>query len=311
MLPGGICVSFANSPELALRDCWAFYREHPNGADFGEAVKFFEASSKSTSNEYLLAFAEHPKIIKIADGKRQPSVSKTLWIGDKAAFEAFREFEFKKKGYEAGRAINAVLFADEVENSPASDLYSAMRHLALDSTIESVGGFICVISNRGNQFRHSAYCDMLYNWPVGAGDDYQFDNNDRFSFGASGENEGWSTSQFCTGYGDFNCVGFYLLKARIAYLFHPASTLLADSCTVIENVSPGDLEARLREIIKTDLGWLIFIATASPRTVSTVLRPPHVDDTGGAEFGIWMRANTFPPKDKPRVLPVLTWKGIH
>jgi hypothetical protein len=49
--------------------------------------------------------------------------SKTHWIGDKAAYEKFRECEHDgRKRYEHDRAVNAAVFADEMSGSPASDL---------------------------------------------------------------------------------------------------------------------------------------------------------------------------------------------
>lgn len=52
-----------------------------------QVVAFFERSSRNTGNDYLIAFAFPAPLIKIADGKRINSVSKTAWIGDKEAYE--------------------------------------------------------------------------------------------------------------------------------------------------------------------------------------------------------------------------------
>src|SRR5438309_760280 len=82
MLPGDICVSFANSPVTAERAFTEFWQRYPNGTGFAAVVTFFEESSSNTGNDYLIAFANPAHLVKIADGKRQPSVSKTLWIGD-------------------------------------------------------------------------------------------------------------------------------------------------------------------------------------------------------------------------------------
>jgi hypothetical protein len=57
-------------------------------------------------------------------------ISKTHWIGDKAAYERFRKYEHHRgHQHEHGRAVNAALFADEMTGSPASDLYSIMRNV--------------------------------------------------------------------------------------------------------------------------------------------------------------------------------------
>jgi hypothetical protein len=78
-------------------------------------VSFFEQSSAKSGNDYLIAFSDNPRLVKIIDGKRVPSIATTAWIGDKAAYERFREYEAKQRpSVEHGRAMNAVLFADEL-----------------------------------------------------------------------------------------------------------------------------------------------------------------------------------------------------
>ena len=84
--PNGVCVGFANSPELARRDLWEFSKRYPHQVDFSEAVSFFENSSRVTENEYLVAFAASAKVVKIKNGKRQVGISKTFWIGEQEAF---------------------------------------------------------------------------------------------------------------------------------------------------------------------------------------------------------------------------------
>src|ERR1019366_924151 len=104
-------------------------------------LRFFEQSSKSTGNDYLVAFANPARLVKIAHGERINSVSKTQWIGDQEAYSRFREYEARQHPRpEQGRAINAVLFADEMANSPASDLFSAMRNIAANRSIMTAGG---------------------------------------------------------------------------------------------------------------------------------------------------------------------------
>ena len=76
MLPGGISVSFSNSPELAAKDLKKFILEYPNGASFETVVSFFETASAASGNEYLVAFAKTAKLIKIIDGKRIRSIAK-------------------------------------------------------------------------------------------------------------------------------------------------------------------------------------------------------------------------------------------
>jgi len=169
MLPGDTCVSFSNSPELAARDFECFAQTYPTGAPFSEAVAFFETSSVNTGNDYLLAFSRIPRIVKIVEGRRTNSMSKTQWIGDETAFQRFRDAENRiSRSENTGRAVNAVMFMDEMAQSPASDLFSAMREVIADRHVTGVGGFACVISNRDPGFRHSVYSDMLLNWPAKA-----------------------------------------------------------------------------------------------------------------------------------------------
>lgn len=79
MLPGDICVSFCNSPETADQYFREFSQQYPKGTGFANVVSFFERSSKDTGNDYLIAFSNPPRLIKIADGKRNNALSKTLY----------------------------------------------------------------------------------------------------------------------------------------------------------------------------------------------------------------------------------------
>jgi hypothetical protein len=276
LLPGDICVTFSNSPELAARDFERFSQLHPNGIGFSETLSFFEKSSTETGNDYLLAFSRAPRVVKIADGRRVETVSKTLWIGDAHAYQRFREVERKnaKRG-NAGRAVNAVMFMDEIEKSPASDLFSAMREVVADRSIVSVGGFVSVISNRDPGFRHSVYCDMLFNWPDGRTDDYILDLNEQIDFGASGENSEYAVVQISTGYLGLNIVAFYLLKARKVFVFLGERNGLPVECRVLSDVPPGDIARRLSEAVGFDALWLLTVMAAAPNRASSVDRLPR------------------------------------
>lgn len=173
ILPGGICVSFSNSPELAVTDFQEFVKTYPRGANFASTISFFERASANSGNDYLIAFARLAKLAKIVDGRRVPATARTQWIGDRTAYERFREYESKaRKGWQAGRAVNAAFFADEIKDSPASDLYSTMRNVIADPKTPTVGGFAYVLSDRIDTFRQSVYCDMLFNWPEDESEDF-------------------------------------------------------------------------------------------------------------------------------------------
>lgn len=275
MLPGGLCVSFANSPELAARDFKKFSAKNPQGASFADAVTFFEQSSSNTGNDYILAFSSSPRLVKISDGKRMPSVAETQWIGDASAYTRFREYESKQlKKMESGRAINAVLFADEIDGSPASDLYSTMRHIIADPKINSAGGFACVVSSRGEHFRHSVYSDMLYNWPEKEGDDFILTLEDQIEFGASGENSGYAIAQISTGFLGMNVVAFYLLKGRKLFVFHGDVIGVSDKCLVLTDVAPSDIVPKLNEAFRLNLNWLAIVTSSPPADTKTTRRHP-------------------------------------
>src|SRR5579862_8847361 len=86
-LPGYLCVSFSGSPELAEKAFCAFAASFPEGTNFETTVTFFESSSASTNNDYIIAFGQPPRLVTVRNGRRTSGLSKTHWIGDKAAFE--------------------------------------------------------------------------------------------------------------------------------------------------------------------------------------------------------------------------------
>ena len=295
MLPGDVCVSFSNSPELAATAFRAFAARYPKGANYAEVVAFFEESSAATGNDYIVAFFAPPKILKIAGGKRVKSIAGTLWIGDSAAYTRFREYEkMLVPRPEHGRAVNAALFMDELEKSPASDLYSTMRNLLGDVDVPSVGGFACVVSNRDNGFRHSVYCDILYNWPEAAGDDFQLQLDDPIDFGASGENAGYSIAQISAGYMGVNLVAFYLLKAKKLFLFHGQDNGLPNKCTVFDDTEATHIKHKLNEFVGFNLNWLVTVASAPEGKEVTKAGPRPAGGPQGVGFPFFVHENSFP-----------------
>ena len=152
-------------------------------------------------------------------------------IGDHAAYSRFREYEARHRPKpEQGRAVNAVLFADEMANCPASDLFSAMRNITADRAISSVGGFVSVISNRDSGFRYSAYSDMLYDWPTGKPEDYNLQLTDRIAFTSTAENASFAVAQISPGFMNLNLVAFYFTKARKLFFFFGKDNGLPNQC---------------------------------------------------------------------------------
>ena len=292
MLPGNLCVSFSNSPDTAGRALKEFTAKYPNGTGFAEVIGFFEQSSVATGNDYLIAFANPARLVKIADGKRINSVSKTQWIGDQEAYSRFREYESRQHPrYEQGRAINAALFADEMANSPASDLFSAMRNIVANPSMMSVGGFVSVISNRDNGFRFSAYSDMLYDWPKNKSQDYSLELTDQIAFTATDENASFALVQVSPGFMNMNLVAFYFTKGKKLFFFYGKDNGLADQCHVFRDVSATKIYETLNAFVRFDLKWLLMVT--SPQSAGGQFDTSGIK-TPGNQFAFFCDANTFP-----------------
>ncbi|WP_316174402.1 hypothetical protein [Bradyrhizobium sp. SZCCHNRI1073] len=297
MVPGDICVSFCNSPETAGKALQEFVARYPRGAGFADVIAFFEKSSADTGNDYLIAFSSPARVAKIAEGKYTPSLSKTQWIGDRDAYEAFQFYAGrKKKRPQQGRAINAAMFMDELKDSPASDLYSAMRNVVLDRSVPSAGGFVTTISNRDNGFRYSVYSDMLFDWPAGEPEEYEFAYTDKISLQVSGENAKFSIAQISPGYMGLNLVAYYFSKARKLFFFHGDWIGLPLHCEVFENIPPAEIHYVLNRFIGQDLGWLLTIL--SPQAADAYLDQVQGIETPGSKLAFLCEANTFPPSAK-------------
>jgi hypothetical protein len=291
IINGSICVAFSNSPELAERDILQFAGRFDELSGFAKTIGYFERSSRSTGNDYIVAFAKPPKIVKICDGHRLETVSRTLWIGDVDAYKAFRKYESSQHDrIERGRAINAVIFADEIEGSPASDLYSSMRHVLGDRSISSVGGFASVISSRPEGFRYSVYSDMLYDWPTGRDNDYLLSLNDKWRFGASGENENYSVAQLSPGYVGANCVAFYFVNSQSLFLFFGQQNGPSHKCRVMHGISPDAVVKTLGELCQFEWNWLALV-TSAPKSLGG---PAPADEKGGVRMPFVCSLNTMP-----------------
>lgn len=298
MLPGGICVSFSNSPELAGADFNNFFVNHPSGTGFAGVVSFFEQASARSGNEYLIAFAKTGSLVKIVDGKRVRTTAQTQWIGDEEAYERFREYESKKrKSVTSGRAVSTVFFADEISHSPASDLYSTMRQVLADPHITTVGGFAYVLSDRIEAFRQSVYCDMLFDWPEDRSEEFVLQLEDQIDFGASGENQNYAVAQFSPSYMNLNASAFYWLSGKKLFIFSYKGEEPVCNCSVINNVNPTEAREKLDEFFGRDFGWLLTIMSASACSTKTAFRSkPILTEPNGTQLSMFVHANTFPGK---------------
>lgn len=297
LLPGGICASFANSPELAIRDFRGFADKYPSGAGFADVISYFEAASLISENDYLIAFARIAKLEKIVAGKRIKSIANTKWIGDQQGYEKFREYEARAcKFAEAGRAINAVIFADEINESPASDLYSVMRQVIADKLAPTVGGFVYVVSDREDYFRQSAYCDMLFDWPTNESEDFKLDLNDQIDFGVSGENQNNALAQASPGYINVNLAVFYNLAGQKLFVFAGKNGDHLMKCSVLSNVAPEEITQKLAAYFQHDWGWLMQVMSAAETGQATKFREePIIEGPSGVSFKMFCHVNTFPP----------------
>jgi hypothetical protein len=88
-LPGGICVSYSGSPELAAKAFRKFHERYPQGANYAETVAFFEESSAGTNNDYIVAFADTAKLATIRDGRRTSGYQKRIGSGTRQPTSGF------------------------------------------------------------------------------------------------------------------------------------------------------------------------------------------------------------------------------
>jgi hypothetical protein len=291
-LPGYICVSFSGSPELAEKAFVKFLESFPRGANFDATVGFFEASSAATNNDYIIAFGDSPKLVTIRDGRRTSGLSKTHWIGDKDAYQSFREYEHRKRDrYEHKRAVNAALFADEMDGSPASDLHGVMRNVVQDREILTVGGFVTVLSNRDVGFRYSVYSDVLLDWPKELVDGRALQLTDKFDLSVSGENDRFSVSQISPGYYNMNIVAFYLLKGKLLVVFHGVNNGIANRCSVFPAVEPSQIAPTLNEKLGFDFGALCMVMSAREGFSH---HAPRTNPDYGISMSLYCEVNTMP-----------------
>lgn len=289
-LPWGICVSYSGSPELATKTFQSFRENYPHGTNYAATIAFFERSSAHTNNEYIVAF-DSAKLVTIRGGHRIRGLAKTHWIGDKSAYERFREYEYYRgHQYERGRAVNAAVFADEMTGSPASALYSVMRNVVFDGKVPSVGGFVTVLSNRDIGFRFSVYSDVLLDWPTSLDEHGVLQLTDKFDLQASGENDRYSISQISPGYYNMNAVAFYVLKGRLLTIFYEDEGG-ATTCVVFRNVEPDRIAAILDEKFGFSFRAMCLVMSA-PKEVSqpTVRAKPEY----GLGLSLYCDVNTIP-----------------
>lgn len=295
-LPGYLCASFCGSPELAGKAFKDFAQQFPTGTGFDQTIKFFERSSSSTGNDYIIAFGANARLVTIKEGRRTRGLSKTHWIGDQDAYTRFREYEAKRRErHEHQRAVNVAMFADEMKGSPASDLYSTMRNLVFDRAVPTVGGFVTVLGNRDIGFRYSVYSDVLYDWPIELEPGQDLALTDKVDLRASGENDRYSVSQISPGYYNMNIVAFYLLKAKLLVVYHSKDNGVANDCSVFRGVEPQQIAATLNEKLGFNFGALCMVMSGRSEYSRQV---PRTDPSHGLGISMFCEANTMPKAEQ-------------
>ena len=290
-LPGGICVSYCGSPQLAAKSFQNYHSSIESISSFHDIVCFFTEQSRLHNNDYIIAFSDPARLVTIRNGQRTNGVSKTHWIGDEAAYRRFREYECKHKDlYYQGRAVCAAVFADEKKDSPASNLYTIMSNVVKDSEITSVGGFVTVISNRDNYFRFSVYSDTLFDWPQNLPDTSIFNESEKYDLTSSGENSKFSISQISPGYYNLNAVAFYVLKGRLLFPLYQTRSM-ESACHVMTDVAPSSIQEALDSFWAFPFRALCLVVSSLENLPSPF---PRQNPTDGMGIGFFVEANTFP-----------------
>lgn len=300
MLPGGICVSYSGSPELADLCFLDYAKEH--GPDYGydETIKFFELNSAKTNNDYIVCFSRFLKVVAIKDGSRVITAAKTVWIGDKVAYEAFRHYEQGEDPL-LGRASPATIFADDEKQSTASQLYRAMRHVVEDVNCPHVGGFPCIVSSKPDGFRFAVFSDTLYDYPNGWPKAEPVKATDKVSLGVSGENVGYCYSQISTNMIGSNQVAFYYLRGGLLFAFDLDGPFNTSRCRVIKSIEPEKVVDQLFRFTDNSIKWLVFILSSQWSQPSSILRQDDFSDNG-IRLELAVHANTFSMEERHALL---------
>lgn len=187
------------------------------------------------------------------------------------------------------------MFADEISESPASNLYSIMRNVALDRDIPSVGGLIAVTSSRDVGFRFSVYSDVLLDWPTELAETDRLALTDRLDLRATGENDRYSVNQIAAAYYNLNAVAFYLLKGRLLVAFHEVEDGRI-TCRTSRNVEPDQIANVLDEKLRFSFNAMCLVMSAREGFSESVQRtnPDH-----GLGISLYCEVNTMQKTSGP------------
>ncbi len=111
----------------------------------------------------------------------------------------------------------------------------------------------------------------------------------------SRENRGFAVAQASPGYLNLNVAAFYWLSGRKVFVFSGHGGSLLMKCSILKDVEPLQMTARLKAHFGQDFGWLIQVLSASPSATETRFRdPPIASGANGVGFQMLCHVNTFP-----------------
>ncbi|WP_156384001.1 hypothetical protein [Methylobacterium sp. Leaf456] len=201
---------------------------------------------------------------------------------------------------DSGRAVSISIFADEMDGSPASSLYYAMKNTVADKSIASVGGLVAVASSRIDGFRFSSFCDLLYDWPMQKDDEYTVNLDEPITYSSSAENSRYSLSHIPSGFLNANFLAFYFIKGNLLYVFYGRYNGLARQCYSETGVAPGNIYNTISRYFGFDLNWLVWVFSGLPADLSVV--GLDVPGATGVRTGFICHANTHSDDKKQAIM---------
>lgn len=227
-LSSQVAISFAHSTELATRDIKKFAATFKSGFAYANVVEFFRTSSLETNNEYILAFINPLRVVKISSGSATKSLGQQTWIGDEKAFTRYRAYETRnRKGPNIWHQTAWASLGNAKINQKFGNILRSFQLTLTDNEIESAGDFYTVATNAGPDFRFMIFAEMY------------FDSLGRNpAIPTTGENFDYRFSILAPKQSGVNASAYYYPHAAKGYIFYGKSPIeVADQCVVMSNVS--------------------------------------------------------------------------
>jgi hypothetical protein len=130
----------------------------------------------------------------------------------------------------------------------------------------------------------------LFDWPEELGE-RRLQLTDKIDLRASGENDRFSISQISPGYYDLNVVAFYVLSGRMLVVFYGMDNGLANKCSVLQNIEPGQIAGALNENLQFEFRALCLVMSgrAEAPLPANRISPRH-----GLVMPLFCEVNTMP-----------------